>query len=42
MNNNIVVTVNPNAYGLATIFDKDIWIYTISKLQEAKNNNEEI
>lgn len=41
-NNNIIVTVNPNANGLATIFDKDIWIYTISKLQEAKNNNEEI
>lgn len=41
-NNNIIVTVNPNAYGLATIFDKDVWIYTISKLQEAKNNNEEI
>ncbi|AYB50009.1 RepB family plasmid replication initiator protein (plasmid) [Candidatus Williamhamiltonella defendens] len=41
-NNNIIVTVNPNAYGIATIFDKDVWIYTISKLQEAKNNNEEI
>jgi len=41
-NKNIIVTVNPNAYGLATIFDKDVWIYTISKLQEAKNNHEKI
>lgn len=28
--------------GLATIFDKDIWIYSISKLQEAINNDEKI
>lgn len=41
-NKNVVVTVNSNSYGLATIFDKDIWIYTISKLQEAMNNHQEI
>ncbi|WP_334473634.1 replication initiator protein A [Arsenophonus sp. PmNCSU2021_1] len=28
--------------GLATIFDKDIWIYAISKLQEAINSNQPI
>lgn len=31
-NGNVTVTVTPNAYGLATVFDKDIWIYAISKL----------
>ena len=41
-NGNITVIVKPTADGLATIFDKDVWIYIISKLQEAKNNNEEI
>lgn len=35
-NNNVTVTVIPAAeIGLATVFDKDIWIYTISKLQQA-------
>lgn len=38
-NGKTTITVNPNAYGLATIFDKDIWIYAISKLQEAINKN---
>lgn len=41
-NNNVSVIVKPNSDGLATIFDKDIWIYSISKLQSAINNNEEI
>lgn len=41
-NGNVTVTVMPNAYGLATVFDKDIWIYAISKLQEAINNNQPI
>ncbi|PAV01195.1 RepB family plasmid replication initiator protein [Arsenophonus sp. ENCA] len=41
-NGNITVIVEPTASGIATIFDKDIWIYSISKLQESMNNNEEI
>lgn len=42
-NGNINIIVRPAAeIGLATIFDKDIWIYAISKLQEAINNNESI
>ncbi|MGP1932234.1 MAG: replication initiator protein A [Arsenophonus sp. ET-YP4-MAG3] len=42
-NGNILVIVRPAAeIGLATIFDKDIWIYAISKLQEAINNNQPI
>ncbi|HGJ5899505.1 MULTISPECIES: replication initiator protein A [Arsenophonus] len=43
LNGNTMVTVRPAAeIGLATIFDKDIWIYAISKLQEAINNNHPI
>ncbi|MFV9989296.1 MAG: replication initiator protein A [Coxiella endosymbiont of Dermacentor nuttalli] len=41
-NGNVLVTVKPSVDGLATIFDKDIWIYVISKLQEAINNNQDI
>ncbi|WP_180558342.1 replication initiator protein A [Arsenophonus endosymbiont of Apis mellifera] len=42
-NGNTIVTIRPAAeIGLATIFDKDIWIYSISKLQEAINNNQPI
>ncbi|HGJ5862592.1 replication initiator protein A (plasmid) [Arsenophonus nasoniae] len=42
-NGNITVTVRSSAeIGLATVFDKDIWIYAISKLQEAINNNSDI
>ena len=41
-NGNITVTVEPTSSGMATIFDKDVWIYSISKLQEAINNNQEI
>lgn len=38
-NGNVTVLVKPTADGLATIFDKDVWIYAISKLQGAINNN---
>ncbi|HGJ5884448.1 replication initiator protein A [Arsenophonus sp.] len=42
-NRNVTVTVRPAAeIGLATIFDKDIWIYAISKLQEAINKGKPI
>ncbi|HGJ5867471.1 MULTISPECIES: replication initiator protein A [Arsenophonus] len=41
-NGNVTVIVRSNSLGLATIFDKDIWIYVISKLQEAINNNQPI
>lgn len=42
-NKNVTVTVRPAVeIGIATIFDKDVWIYTISKLQEAINNNQPI
>ncbi|HGJ5877331.1 MAG TPA: replication initiator protein A [Arsenophonus sp.] len=41
-NGNITVTVESTSSGMATIFDKDVWIYSISKLQEAMNNHEEI
>jgi len=34
--NNFSITIAPNAeYGMATIHDKDIWIYCISKLMQA-------
>lgn len=39
-NGSTTVTVRPaSGIGLATVFDKDVWIYTISKLQESINNN---
>jgi plasmid replication initiation protein len=41
-NGNTTVIVKPNVDGLATVFDKDIWIYATSKLQEAINNNQPI
>lgn len=41
-NGNITITVEPTSSGMATIFDKDIWIYSISKLQAAINNHEKI
>ncbi len=39
---NVSLTIKPNSAGIATVFDKDVWIYAISKLQEAMNNNEPI
>ncbi len=41
-NGNVTVIVRSNSLGLATIFDKDIWIYVISKLQEAINSGKPI
>lgn len=42
-NGNTTLIIRPSSgIGLATVFDKDIWIYSISKLQEAMNNNQEI
>jgi len=42
-NGNVTVIVRSLAgIGLATIFDKDIWIYAISKLQEAINSRKPI
>lgn len=42
-NGSTTVTVRPAAeIGLATVFDKDVWIYAISKLQEAMNNNDPV
>lgn len=43
INGNASIVVAPNAdYGMATIHDKDIWIYCISKLMQAMNDGEEI
>lgn len=41
-NGNVTVTVRGNSLGLATVFDKDIWIYAISKLQQAIFENKPI
>lgn len=41
-NGNVTVIVESTSKGIATIFDKDIWIYVISKLQEAINKNQPI
>jgi len=39
---NISVAIKPTSIGLATIHDKDIWIYCISKLMQAMYEGEEI
>lgn len=39
-NGNTTITIKPTADGIATIFDKDIWIYAISKLMTAINEGE--
>ncbi|ARC54664.1 hypothetical protein AOQ88_00025 (plasmid) [Candidatus Riesia sp. GBBU] len=33
-NKNMIVQIIPSLYGMATVFDKDVWIYSISKLKE--------
>jgi len=40
--NGISIELIPTYHGLATIHDKDLWIYAISKLVEAINQKEEI
>ena len=40
--NGLSISVKPTSDGLATIHDKDIWIYCISKLVAAINNGEPI
>lgn len=40
--NGCSVQVQPGAFGCATIHDKDLWIYVISQLIEAKNRGREI
>ena len=40
--NGITIEVNPNRFGIATIRDKDIWIYCISKLMQAMHEGQEI
>ena len=42
INGNITVTIRSTDLGIATIFDKDIWIYALSKLQYAINNGEKV
>ena len=37
--NGVSLTVEPGRFGLATIHDKDIWIYCISQLSEAMNRD---
>jgi plasmid replication initiation protein len=39
---NITLTVEPSVRGIATIYDKDILIYAISKLMQAKNDGRPI
>jgi plasmid replication initiation protein len=41
-NGKTTVTIKPTVDGIATIFDKDIWIYAISKLQQVMNNGEKV
>ncbi|HGJ5899962.1 replication initiator protein A [Arsenophonus apicola] len=41
-NGNITVIIESTSSGMATIFDKDVWIYAISKLQESMNKGEPI
>ena len=41
-NGDVRVEIIPSSIGLPTVFDKDIVIYCISKLMQAKNQGEEI
>lgn len=40
--NGLVVTIKPGSDGCATIHDKDLWIYCISQLVEARNRGRSI
>jgi plasmid replication initiation protein len=40
--NGLTVTIKPGSDGCATIHDKDLWIYCISQLVEAKNQGRSI
>lgn len=40
--NNVSVEVNPTRFGIATIHDKDIWIFCISKLMQGMYEKQEI
>jgi len=42
VHNGIHINIKANSSGLATIHDKDLWIYAISKLVEAINQGEEV
>ena len=37
-NKNVTVRVRPGLSGLATIFDKDVWLFCIGQLRHARNN----
>ena len=39
---NIKMIITPNSFGQATIFDKDVWIYCISKLSQAIYQKKEV
>src|SRR6202142_3563913 len=41
-NEDAIVEIHPSTKGLATIYDKDLLIYCISKLMHRKNNGEAI
>lgn len=40
--NGFTINIRPTSMGIATIHDKDIWIYCISKLMQAKYEGQEI
>lgn len=40
--NGVTITIKPGPDGCATIHDKDVWLYCISKLIEAQNQKKEI
>lgn len=39
---NVTISIEPTSVGIATIFDKDVWIYAISKMHEAIKKGQEI
>src|SRR6516225_11659041 len=41
-NDGVIVEIHPSSKGLATIFDKDILIYAVSKLTHRYNQGEKI